>query len=349
MKRSQKIGIIITLTLLGWPLKQAYTQLSNLHLFGDNTIVSGKCAKNQFKYTLANLSSSSIDISFFTVELDAAASCQPCIHEQPTDWKYSIVTSGSKSAIKWEYIGTGGTYTLAGGSFLYPFIYWSQCSPGVFGYQIVTTIGTKKGSVVGALIPVELMLFTASQVGKVVELVWKTATETENAGFEIWRSEVSPKEGFRKITEALIPGAGNASSENSYKYVDETVEFGKTYYYRLVDVDYNGNKTAHDPVMIRVEEVIPETYVLRQNFPNPFNPRTNIQFVLAEPGQVSLNIYNLKGQLVKTLVSGLYPAGSHSVVWDATDDFGLAVSSGVYVYELKVNGFVDRKKLLLSK
>ena len=349
MKRIREVSTLLTLILLSWSWEQAYAQLSSLHLFGDATEVSGKCARNQYKYTLANLSTSDIQIDYFTVDLDAAVECQPCDHAEPTDWSYSITTYPDKSTIKWDYVAGTGTYTLPSGTFLDQFIYWSKCGPGVFDYRIVTTIGTKKGSVVGALIPVELMLFTASQVGKVVELVWKTATETENAGFEIWRSEVSPKEGFRKITEALIPGAGNASSENSYKYVDETVEFGKTYYYRLVDVDYNGNKTAHDPVMIRVEEVIPETYVLRQNFPNPFNPRTNIQFVLAEPGQVSLSIYNLKGQLVKTLVSGLYPAGSHSVVWDATDDFGLAVSSGVYVYELKVNGFVDRKKLLLSK
>jgi len=94
---------------------------------------------------------------------------------------------------------------------------------------------------------------------------------------------------------------------------------------------------------------VPTEYVLEQNYPNPFNPSTTISFALPEAGNVNLAIYDINGQLVKTLVSGSMPAGRHSVVWDGTGTNGLRVASGMYLYRLEANGFLAQKKLVLTK
>lgn len=94
---------------------------------------------------------------------------------------------------------------------------------------------------------------------------------------------------------------------------------------------------------------LPAAFGLEQNYPNPFNPRTNIQFALPAAGPVNLSIYNNQGQRVRTLVSGDYQRGVHSITWDATDDSGSRVASGVYLYEIKANNFVAHKKLVLTK
>ena len=86
------------------------------------------------------------------------------------------------------------------------------------------------------------------------------------------------------------------------------------------------------------------------NYPNPFNPTTTINYSLKENTKVSLNIYNIKGQLVKTLVNEVLPAGEHSIIWDGSDSNGNQVSSGIYFYKLNVNGKTEAvKKCLLLK
>ena len=94
---------------------------------------------------------------------------------------------------------------------------------------------------------------------------------------------------------------------------------------------------------------LPTSFALAQNYPNPFNPSTTIAFSVPRAGEVTLSIYNLRGQLVQTLVSGAMAAGQHRVVWDGTDARGARVSSGVYVYQLKANDFVATRKLVLTK
>jgi hypothetical protein len=79
---------------------------------------------------------------------------------------------------------------------------------------------------------------------------------------------------------------------------------------------------------------IPETIELEQNYPNPFNPTTNIRFSLPSTLNVEIAIFNLQGQKVKTLLSGLYTAGNHQVTWDGTDNSGMKLASGVYIYQI---------------
>ena len=97
------------------------------------------------------------------------------------------------------------------------------------------------------------------------------------------------------------------------------------------------------------ESQLPIGYKLFQNHPNPFNPTTEISFAIPEASEVNLAIYNLSGQLVKTLVTRQFPAGFHRVTWNATDDKGVRVASGMYLYVLKAGKHVENKKLLLMK
>jgi len=94
---------------------------------------------------------------------------------------------------------------------------------------------------------------------------------------------------------------------------------------------------------------VPAEFELGQNYPNPFNPSTTISFALPKAGEISLNIYNLRGQLVATLHDGAIAAGRHQMVWDGKDTRGANVASGIYVYRLEADGFVATKKLTLLK
>ena len=95
--------------------------------------------------------------------------------------------------------------------------------------------------------------------------------------------------------------------------------------------------------------VTPTTSLLNQNYPNPFNPETTISFNIPAATNGSLNVYNVKGQLVKTLVNGPLAFGSHSFVWNGTDNNGSAVSSGVYYYRLTAGNHNETKKMVLVK
>ncbi len=94
---------------------------------------------------------------------------------------------------------------------------------------------------------------------------------------------------------------------------------------------------------------VSQTFQLLENFPNPFNPATTLQFVLPATQQIELQIFNSRGRLVRQLISGSYPAGLHQVVWDGRDDAQKALPSGTYFYRLSANGQQVTKKMLLMK
>ena len=93
----------------------------------------------------------------------------------------------------------------------------------------------------------------------------------------------------------------------------------------------------------------PLAYHLDQNWPNPFNTGTTISFSLSDPGLVRLDVYNILGQKVVTLVDEVLPGGSHDVSWDGTNSDGDNCSSGVYFYRLKTDTFSEIKRMLLLK
>lgn len=197
------------------------------------------------------------------------------------------------------------------------------------------------------VVAVELVSFEAVSIPSGIRLKWVTATETENLGFELYRS--NRRDGaYVKITAKMIPGAGNSQEQRSYVYDDQEVDFDSTYYYRLADVDFSGHRGFHGPVS-GVRKFLPKEYELHPNFPNPFNPTTTIQFDLKEPGMVSLRIYNMLGQLVRVLVNDKMEAGRYRRQWDGRSELGVAVPSGLYECVLEVNGRRLTRRLLVMK
>ncbi|RMF59074.1 MAG: T9SS C-terminal target domain-containing protein [Calditrichaeota bacterium] len=94
----------------------------------------------------------------------------------------------------------------------------------------------------------------------------------------------------------------------------------------------------------------PQTYQLMQNYPNPFNPGTTIAFYLPAPSEVTLTVYDITGQKVRTLFQGQASPGEHQIYWDGKNEAGETVSSGVYVYQLNANQtFQAVRKMILMK
>lgn len=94
---------------------------------------------------------------------------------------------------------------------------------------------------------------------------------------------------------------------------------------------------------------LPEEFALRQNYPNPFNPETEIRYELPKESQVVLDVFNLVGQRVKTLVNGKVAAGRYAAKWNGTDDTGKSLASGVYLYRLETGDFVQARRMLLIR
>ena len=118
-----------------------------------------------------------------------------------------------------------------------------------------------------------------------------------------------------------------------------------------------GYPDADNPVAVSTSamgidgnETIPDEFALNQNYPNPFNPSTQISFDVPQGGEhIMLNIYNILGQNVSTLVNGVINPGTYTMEWNATDEAGNPVASGIYFYELRSSSFTARKKMLLIR
>ncbi len=106
------------------------------------------------------------------------------------------------------------------------------------------------------------------------------------------------------------------------------------------------NDTVTD---IQEPQAVPRSFQLSQNFPNPFNPSTNIEFTLPKQGNVNIIVYNTLGQKIATLANGRFSPGAHSVKWNGRDSRGRAVASGIYLYRMRFNGQVVTKKMVLLR
>jgi immune inhibitor A len=97
------------------------------------------------------------------------------------------------------------------------------------------------------------------------------------------------------------------------------------------------------------DDLLPHSYLLKQNYPNPFNPETKIEYNLSRNGWVKLEVFNILGQKICTLVDGPKEKGGHIVTWDGKDESGKAVSSGIYFYKLTAGSFSEIKRMVLLK
>ena len=116
-----------------------------------------------------------------------------------------------------------------------------------------------------------------------------------------------------------------------------------------VGFGYLTDRTVATDVIDETNYSLPTEFGLDQNYPNPFNPETEIPFQLPKESHVVLKIFNIRGQLVRTLIQADYAPGFHSIRWDGKDNNGMTVSSGLYIYRFQAGDFVQVKKMSLLR
>lgn len=183
-------------------------------------------------------------------------------------------------------------------------------------------------------LPVELIYFNGNQKDDRVELRWGTATEVNNYGFEIHRSLASESGPWEVL--GFVEGHGTIYSANDYSFSDSTLISSGKIYYRLYQIDTDGNTKHSDVISVNflytsVEHEISATaeeFSLAQNYPNPFNPATGIGISTGASGAfVTLKVYDLQGRELITALNNEFMQGSNTIALNMKD-----YPSGVYFY-----------------
>ncbi len=191
-----------------------------------------------------------------------------------------------------------------------------------------------------APLPVQLSSFASIINKNSVKLIWQTSFEINNRGFQIERQNFNNNAPATWQQVSFINGKGTTNQPQSYFYEDKNLGTG-TYKYRLKQIDYNGN-TEYFSLANQVIIGKPADYSISQNFPNPFNPTTNILYSLPDDAFIQLRIYDVTGRLVSELINGNIEKGYHSVEFNGNN-----LASGIYFYQLLAKGAGD--KILYSK
>lgn len=190
--------------------------------------------------------------------------------------------------------------------------------------------------------PVKLESFVCLVSSNNVKLNWHTSEEINNSGFDVERSDNNGNL-YTKIS--FIKGNGN-STGNHYSYTDNKIQTGD-YKYRLKQIDYNGNFEYYYLSSL-VKVLSPVKFLLKQNYPNPSNPTSKIDYEIPLNAYVNIDIYDVSGRLVSKLINQKQNAGYYSVQFN-----GANLSSGVYYYKIFAKSekeeFIKTQKLLLIK
>lgn len=197
----------------------------------------------------------------------------------------------------------------------------------------------------GAELPVELTGFEATLAEEAARLEWQTASETNNAGFYVDRQVVrdtsSRSETWSEI--GFVDGSGTTQKTKTYRFEDTDLPFvAEQFVYRLRQVDTDG--TVRTSSEVTVERTMPDDVVLRSAFPNPSRSQTTIQYTLPEAEDVRLELYDVLGRHVRTLIRGRKQAGRDRVTLNVSD-----LANGVYFYRLSTENSMQTRKLTVVK
>jgi hypothetical protein len=160
-----------------------------------------------------------------------------------------------------------------------------------------------------------------------------------------------------RINPVLIDKGTELGTQIKYKFIDSEFAPNMVYYYWLESISLNGETQYFGPVFVMTGEngsepetpELPIITKLYNAYPNPFNPNTVISYSISKPATVTLEIYNSKGQKIRSFINNHNSAGIYRMNWDGKDDTGKTVSSGVYIYRMKTDNFQQSKKMLLTK
>jgi hypothetical protein len=258
--------------------------------------------------------------------------------------KYTINTGGADECKLWVFSTGVPLSEVAAGT---PEVTNTSTS----GQDVIDAIALRQGStsysaaidgirvstIWDELVPVELTSLTGVSNGSNVLLNWSTASELNNAGFNVQRSIA----GNEFTTIGFVPGYGTITEAKTYRFIDANLLAG-SYTYRLKQIDFNGTFAYSDEV--NAEVTSPVQFELSQNYPNPFNPSTTIKFSIPQSSNVTLKIFNTLGQEVKTLLNQKLESGVHTINFDASK-----MNSGVYFYRLDAGSFSEVRKMTLIR
>jgi len=195
----------------------------------------------------------------------------------------------------------------------------------------------------GGIVAVGSQPMIASAVNGGTGLSWEYNPSMFD-GFNVYRrSESSNRE---RLNNNLL-----SSPTGHIQFVDNGAGLsdGQVVYYSYNMVIGGVEMGSSEEVEITFTSGLPTVYALHDNYPNPFNPMTNIKFDLPRASHVKLAVYDIAGRLVKTLVNEVKPAATHTEVWDGTDRTGRRMASGTYYYVLQTEGFKSTHKMMLVK
>ena len=195
------------------------------------------------------------------------------------------------------------------------------------------------------IIPVELVSFIGISFDNNVELLWTTASEKNNFGFEVQKYD-----GKDFISIGFVQGKGSTIEPQTYKYIEKNLNAGK-YKYRLKQIDFDGKFEYSKEIEVEVKSNI--SFSLEQNYPNPFNPSTIISWQSPVSGRQTIKLFDVLGREIETIVDRYYEAGRHSILYTINS----TLPTGVYFYQLRIEDystgsaqiFVDAKKMIVIK
>jgi PKD repeat protein len=213
-------------------------------------------------------------------------------------------------------------------------LYWASAN---VPYRVVDS--DRLAYVSNANLPVAWTDFRAVADAGRVQLAWKTASETNNAGFEVQRA-VEPGR-FEPI--GYIAGSGTTLAPRVYSFTDTALpERAGRLFYRLKQIDFDG-AFAYSEV-IEVALLLPAAVALHESYPNPVNPSTRIAYDLPMAGPVRLSVFDALGRQIRVVVDGERPAGRHEILFDAT-----GLPAGMYFYRLEASGTVRTRTFVMAK
>ncbi len=200
-------------------------------------------------------------------------------------------------------------------------------------------------------IAVSLLAFSAVRRNRSALIEWRVDNTIGIAGFRVRKSN-SPHGPFLPLHDGLITTGENSVEPRNFSVIDPSCDSQAWYQLQIVMLDGSVHNSSAAPLSESAavaSQPLPSAFALHPNFPNPFNPSTAVAFDLPQDEYVSLNVYDLKGRLVASLVDGHCPAGRHNVLWNGNDQYGAPMPSGIYLCKITAGTFSASRRMLLMK
>lgn len=199
-------------------------------------------------------------------------------------------------------------------------------------------------------LPVELSAFNAIYNEDGVLLSWTTGSESENMGFNLYKTVNSEKVLIASyLDNDVLLGQGTVSRTSVYNFTDSKIKAGTTYTYTLADIKLDGTETLHGDMSVQVTipesgAIVAENFTLEPLYPNPFNPSFTIPFTLSKTLDVDFNLFDLNGRHVMQILNAQLSAGSYRQSVTPTD-----LTSGIYILRSLIGTKLNTQKIVLMK